>query len=159
MLNNDNTEVNHNINQTSLVTFCSLLAISKQIDSFSQLLTVLAIGIGIIVSWCLSSLPLVILSCLVFIVGVLGKYFALRLCFDKNLFDYLVNHIEHLPKNLVELDEALVKLNLIKSDSVPSRSINDRQYGTLKLLQKQVIILIIQVLLLILTLFLGIFFH
>lgn len=159
MLNNDNTEVSCDVNRTSLVTFCCLLAVSKRIDSFSQLLAVLAIGIGIIISWCIGSLLLVILCCIIFIDGVIGKYYALRLYFDKNLFDYLANNIEQMPKNLIELDRALVGLKLIKSGSLAPRSIIERQHGTLKLLKKQVIVLIVQIVLLILTLFVGIFLH
>lgn len=157
MCNTQHSEITDNINKTTLVTFCSLLSISKPIDCFSQLLTVLALGIAIISSWWTDTVLLTILCCAVFVSGLMAKYYALRLYLDKKLFDYLVNHLDQLPKTLVELDEALIKLKLIKN-TLTLRTLNERQYGTVKLLKKQIIALAIQLLLLIISVFIGIFY-
>lgn len=63
-----------------------------------------------------------------------------------------------MPTILLELDEALGNLNLIKADIRAQRTLVDRQYGTMQLLKRQVIMLIIQLLLLIVTLLTGIFY-
>lgn len=73
------SEITDNINKTQLVTFCNLLAISKPIDCFSQLLTVIALGIAIISSWWANILLLTIFCTAIFIIGLIGKYYALRL--------------------------------------------------------------------------------
>lgn len=159
MSKTQHSEITDNINKTTLMTFCSLLAISKPIDCFSQLLTVLALGIAIISSWWTNISLLTIFCTVIFLIGLIGKYYALRLYLDKKLFDYLANHLEQLPITLLELDETLVNLNLIKAGSREQRTLVDRQQGTMQLLKRQLIMLIVQLLLLIVTFITGIFLH
>lgn len=157
MLKSYSVQTTDHINKTALVTFCSLLGLSKKLDNFSQLLTILVIGIGMIASWWFHAVLLSIFCAVIFIIGVIAKYYALRLSLDKTLFDYLSQNPEQLSEILLELDEALVSFNLIKPNSQSPRTFVDRQHGTIQLLKKQLIMLIIQLLLLIVTLLTGIF--
>lgn len=147
MLSSDNIKLQSQINQTDMATFCSLLTVSQQLDIFSMLLTLSAVIMGLLsgllhFSWLMSSTCLV-----VFLLGIVTKYYAVRIAFDKKLFDYLANHLNQVPDVLNELDQALLKLHLIKSIRSPVRTIKQRQIGTLGLFKVQLIVLAIQLLL------------
>ncbi|MWP62895.1 hypothetical protein [Gilliamella sp. Pas-s25] len=156
MLSCDDTKSTKDANQITLVTFCSLLAISQQLNVLSLLLTIIALCFGMMASWWIGSLLFTICCLVAFLFGLISKYYALRIEFDKKLFDYLIINVDRLPNSLTELDNALLKFNLIKSCQLPVRSISERQKGTIKLLKKQIIWLFLQILLLIGTLMSGI---
>ncbi|MCX8727470.1 hypothetical protein [Gilliamella sp. B2838] len=147
MLSSENIKQQSQINQTDIATFCSLLTVSQQLDIFSMLLTLSAVIMGLLsdllhFSWFMSSTCLV-----VFLLGIVTKYYAVRIAFDKKLFDYLTNHLDQVPDVLNELDQALLKLHLIKLVRTPVRTIKQRQIGTLGLFKVQLIVLAIQLLL------------
>ncbi|KFA59188.1 hypothetical protein A9G48_08240 [Gilliamella sp. wkB18] len=149
MLNHDEYKI-VTVSQTSLVTFCSLLAISLPIGLFSLLLTIIALCFGLITNGIINGpLSLTIFYFMAFIIGLINLYYFLRIQFDKRLFDYLVTCNEQLTNTLIELDNALVTFHLIKSDQLPTRTITARQQGTLRLFKQQIIVLVIQIILLI----------
>lgn len=149
MQSNNKTKSAKITNQTTLVTFCSLLAMSKQFYIFSLAITIITLCFGLIASWWIGSL-LCVIGCLIgFGIGLISKYYALRIEFDKKLFEYLAINVDQLPNKLIELDEALQQLNLINTNQLPTRSIIERQKGTIKLLKKQIFWFILQILLLV----------
>jgi hypothetical protein len=153
MLNHDDAGIATKIatvSQTSLVTFCSILSISLPIGIFSLLLTIIALLFALITSGMInSSLLSTVFYFLAFIMGIVGVYYALRIKFDKKLFDYLATSNECLINTLIDLDNALMDFNLIKSKPLATRTITERQQGTLKLVKQQIIVLVIQIMLLI----------
>ncbi|MWN30895.1 hypothetical protein GQ597_08375 [Gilliamella sp. Pra-s65] len=122
---------------------------SKQFYIFSLAITIITLCFGLIASWWIGSL-LCVIGCLIcLLMGLISKYYALRIEFDKKLFDYLATNVDQLPNKLMELDEALQQLNLINTNQFPTRSIIERQKGTIKLLKKQIFWFILQILLLV----------
>ena len=156
MVNANKTKLIKDINQTTLVTFSNILIISQRLEVFSRSLTLIAFFVGLIAGWCLNSIFLTNCSLMIFLSGLFSQYYALRIAFDKKLFDYLATKHDQLPKVLNELDDALLQLNLIKSKQQPLRSIEDRQKGTLKLFKKQIVLISIQLILAIATVIWGI---
>lgn len=148
MFNSEDTQLTENTSQTALVTFSSLLIISRQLDIMSLMFTMIGLSFALIASLSASSAILIVGYVACFLIGLFSKYYALRIAFDKKLFDYLATKFDQLPNTLKELDDTLIQLNLIKSKTQPSRSITDRQMGTLILLKKQIITLVIQTILL-----------
>lgn len=148
MFNSEDTQLTENTSQTALVTFSSLLIISRQLDIMSLMFTMIGLSFALIASLSASSAMLIVGYVACFLIGLFSKYYALRIAFDKKLFDYLATKFDQLPNTLKELDDTLIQLKLIKSKKQPSRSITDRQMGTLILLKKQIITLVIQTILL-----------
>ncbi|MBC9131343.1 hypothetical protein JMI89_02000 [Frischella sp. Ac48] len=148
MFNSEDTQLTENTSQTALVTFSSLLIISRQLDIMSLMFTMIGLSFALIASLSASSAMLIVGYVACFLIGLFSKYYALRIAFDKKLFDYLATKFDQLPNTLKELDDTLIQLKLIKSKIQPSRSITDRQMGTLILLKKQIITLVIQTILL-----------
>lgn len=148
MFNSEDTQLTENTSQTALVTFSSLLIISRQLDIMSLMFTMIGLSFALIASLSASSAILIVGYVACFLIGLFSKYYALRIAFDKKLFDYLATKFDQLPNTLKELDDTLIQLKLIKSQTQPSRSITDRQMGTLILLKKQIITLVIQTILL-----------
>lgn len=148
MFNSEDTQLTENTSQTALVTFSSLLIISRQLDIMSIMFTMIGLSFALIASLSASSAMLIVGYVACFLIGLFSKYYALRIAFDKKLFDYLATKFDQLPNTLKELDDTLIQLKLIKSKIQPSRSITDRQMGTLILLKKQIITLVIQTILL-----------
>lgn len=156
MVNSNKANMTENINQTALVTFNHLLIISHQLEVFSRLLTLIALFFGLMASWFLNSVLLTSYSLVSFLLGLISQYYAIRIAFDKKLFDYLATKYDQFPDVLDELDNALLQLNLKKSKQQPLRSIEDRQKGTLKLFKKQIFLISMQLILAIVTVILGI---
>lgn len=148
MFNSEDTQLTENTSQTALVTFSSLLIISRQLDIMSLMFTMIGLSFALIASLSASSAILIIGYVACFLIGLFSKYYALRIAFDKKLFDYLATKFDQLPNTLKELDDTLIQLKLIKSQTQATRSITDRQMGTLILLKKQIITLVIQTILL-----------
>ena len=157
MVNSNKANMTENINQTALVTFNHLLIISQRLEVFSRLLTLIALCFGLMASWYLNSVFLTSCSLVSFLVGLISQYYALRIAFDKKLFDYLATKYDQFPDVLDELDNALLQLNLKKSKQQPLRSIEDRQKGTLKLFKNQIVLISMQLIFAIATVILGVF--
>ena len=139
MLSSNNRSQN-SVTKIDIVTFCCFLSISKHIDLFSILLTILAAIVALIHI----SLTSLTISCLIiFILGLMSKYYAIRIDFDRKLFVYLSEHVDHLPEELLAMDKALANLQLIKPHQ-SSRTIAERQKGILSLFKKQIILFLLQ---------------
>lgn len=135
-----NDRSQNSVTKIDLVMFCCFLSISKQINLFSMLLTTLAAFVALIHI----SLTLLTICCLIiFILGLMSKYYAIRIDFDRKLFVYLSEHVDHLPEELLAMDKALVNLQLIKSHQ-SSRTVAERQKGILSLFKKQIILFLLQ---------------
>ncbi|OCG38449.1 hypothetical protein [Gilliamella sp. Gris1-4] len=157
MLNHDEPKKFTTDCQTSLVTFCSLLTISLSTGLLLLIFTITALCFGLISNWMINdALPLTLFCFAAFIMGLIGIYYTLRIQFDKQLFNYLSTRNKQLSNTLIELDNALLTLHLIKSNQLTKRTIIERQQGTLRLFRKQITLLIIQIILLIGAWFSGI---
>ena len=139
MLSSNNSWQN-SVTKVDLVTFCCFLSLSKHIDIFSMLLSLLVVFVALLSSW---AIPLTIICLMIFILGSISKYYAIRIDFDKKLFEYLSEHVDHLPEELLAMDKALVNLQLIKSHQ-SSRTVTERQRGILSLFKKQIILFLLQ---------------
>ena len=139
MLSSNNRSQN-SVTKIDIVTFCCFLSISKHIDLFSILLTILAAIVALIHV----SLTSLTISCLIiFILGLMSKYYAIRIDFDRKLFEYLSEHVDHLPEELLAMDIALANLQLIKPHQ-SSRTLSERQKGILSLFKRQVVLFLLQ---------------
>lgn len=139
MLSSNNRSQN-SVTKIDIVTFCCFLSISKHIDLFSMLLTILAAIVALIHI----SLTSLTISCLIiFILGLMSKYYAIRIDFDRKLFEYLSEHVDHLPEELLAMDIALANLQLIKPHQ-SSRTLSERQKGILSLFKRQVVLFLLQ---------------
>lgn len=139
MLKSNNRSQN-SVTKIDIVTFCCFLSISKHIDLFSILLTILAAIVALIHI----SLTSLTISCLIiFILGLMSKYYAIRIDFDRKLFEYLSEHVDHLPEELLAMDIALANLQLIKPHQ-SSRTLSERQKGILSLFKRQVVLFLLQ---------------
>ena len=136
-----NDRSQNSVTKIDLVMFCCFLSISKQINLFSMLLTTLAAFVALIHI----SLTLLTICCLIiFILGLMSKYYAIRIDFDKKLFEYLSEHVDHLSEELLAMDKALANLQLIKPHQ-SSRTITERKKGILSLFKKQIVLFSLQI--------------
>ena len=136
-----NDRSQNSVTKIDLVMFCCFLSISKQINLFSMLLTTLAAFVALIHI----SLTLLTICCLIiFILGLMSKYYAIRIDFDKKLFEYLSEHVDHLSEELLAIDKALANLQLIKPHQ-SSRTFTERQKGILSLFKKQIVLFLLQI--------------
>ena len=139
MLSSNNRSQN-SVTKIDIVTFCCFLSISKHIDLFSILLTILTAIVALIHV----SLTSLTISCLIiFILGLMSKYYAIRIDFDRKLFEYLSEHVDHLPEELLAMDITLANLQLIKPHQ-SSRTLSERQKGILSLFKRQVVLFLLQ---------------
>ena len=139
MLSSNNRSQN-SVTKIDIVTFCCFLSISKHIDLFSILLTILAAIVALIH---ISLTSLTICCLIIFILGLMSKYYAIRIDFDRKLFEYLSEHVDHLPEELLAMDIALANLQLIKPHQ-SSRTLSERQKGILSLFKRQVVLFLLQ---------------
>ena len=139
MLSSNNSSQN-SVTKVDLVTFCCFLSLSKPIDIFSMLLTILAAIVALIY---ISLTSLTICCLIIFILGLMSKYYAIRIDFDRKLFEYLSEYVDHLPEELLAMDKALANLQLIKPHQ-SSRTLSERQKGILSLFKRQVVLFLLQ---------------
>lgn len=137
MLSSD--PLQNSISKTDLQIFCHFLSISRQIDIYSMLLSVLGAFVALI---SFGEGALTIFCLIIFLLGLVSKYYAIRVAFDKKLFEYLANHADHLQNELLVMDKALINLKLIKDSTL--RTVDDRQKGVLSLLRFQIILFLLQ---------------
>lgn len=125
----------------------SLLRQGRSLDQLSTGLTLMGVLFGLAQLLMTSIIPLcLILSTGLIILGLLQKYWALRVAFDADLFALVARNAEPLPERTRSLDLALQNLGL-QSATRAGRPWAERQRGALKLLRKQAILLAAQVLL------------
>ena len=126
-----------------LQVVASLLRRGRSLDQLSTGLTLLGVLFGLAQLLMVSITPIcLLLSLWMIILGLLQKYWALRVAFDADLFALMAKDIERTG----ELDQTLQALGLQPANR-PSRPWTERRRGALKLLRKQAYLLGAQVLL------------
>lgn len=99
--------------EMQLFTVAGLLRRGKALDGLSSALTLLGLAIGLAPLLGAVAQPLGALFCaLLVLLGLLEKYWALRVALDAELFQRLANDAERLPLRTLDLDQALVRLGL-----------------------------------------------
>ena len=126
-----------------LQVVASLLRRGRSLDQLSTGLTLLGVLFGLAQLLMASIAPIcLLLSLWMIILGLLQKYWALRVAFDADLFALMARDVERTG----ELDQTLQTLGLHPANR-PSRPWAERQRGALKLLRKQAYLLGAQVIL------------
>ncbi|AIG03875.1 Uncharacterised protein [Pseudomonas fluorescens] len=126
-----------------LQVVASLLRRGRSLDQLSTGLTLLGVLFGLAQLLMASIAPIcLLLSLWMIILGLLQKYWALRVAFDADLFALMARDVERTG----ELDQTLQTLGLQPANR-PSRPWAERQRGALKLLRKQAYLLGAQVIL------------
>ena len=126
-----------------LQVVASLLRRGRSLDQLSTGLTLLGVLFGLAQLLMVSITPIcLLLSLWMIVLGLLQKYWALRVAFDADLFALMAKDIERTG----ELDQSLQSLGLQPANRT-SRPWTERQRGALKLLRKQAYLLGAQVLL------------
>lgn len=126
-----------------LQVVASLLRRGRSLDQLSTGLTLLGVLFGLAQLLMVSITPIcLLLSLWMIILGLLQKYWALRVAFDADLFALMAKDIERTG----ELDQSLQSLGLQPANRT-SRPWAERQRGALKLLRKQAYLLGAQVVL------------
>ncbi|MDM3885256.1 hypothetical protein QSV36_06495 [Pseudomonas sp. BCRC 81390] len=127
----------------NLLVVASLLGRGKQLERLSDGLTLLALAYGLAPLLNVSLPPLASLLCIVLVVlGVLHKYWAIRVAVDADLFAHLVKSSD-LPADTLALDRALFELKL-KPQAADSRAWPARSQAALALLRRQAVCLGLQ---------------
>ncbi|MCJ8205185.1 hypothetical protein [Pseudomonas sp. RGM2987] len=125
----------------------SLLRRGHSLDQFSTGLTLLAalLGLG---QWLLGRMDpwLLLFSAVLFTLGVLQKYWALRVAFDADLFQRVADGTQPLAERTEALDRALSALGLQPAER-GGRLWTERSHGALRLLRRQSLLLAAQVIL------------
>ncbi|WP_339409323.1 hypothetical protein [Pseudomonas sp. EA_35y_Pfl2_R5] len=133
--------------EMQLFTVASLLRRGKALDGFSCGLSAIALGVGLAPLLGATAQPgTAILCSLLILLGVIQKYWALRVALDAELFQRLADNAEQLPMHTGDLDETLIKLKLQPANPV-SRSWDERSHAALRLLRRQAVWLLSQLLL------------
>lgn len=126
-----------------LQVVASLLRRGRSLDQLSTGLTLLGVLFGLAQLLMVSITPIcLLLSLWMIVLGLLQKYWALRVAFDADLFTLMAKDIERTG----ELDQTLQTLGLQPVNRA-SRPWTERRRGALKLLRKQAYLLGAQVLL------------
>lgn len=126
----------------NLRVVASLLGRGKQLERLSDGLTLLALAYGL-APCCAPLQPLASLLCGVLLVlGVMHKYWAIRVAIDAELFTHLASS-NHLAADTQALDRALFELKL-KPQATDARAWPDRSQAALNLLRRQAVCLGLQ---------------
>lgn len=136
--------------QMNLVVLVSLLKQSTKIDRFSSIITATSLLLLVIVMFLFAdSLIMIILSVVIFVLGIVEKYFAIRVDFDRELFKSLQNYSSsELSSVLESMDRSLCQFGLIKKNYDPLRNLESRIVGAVNLLKKQLFCSVMQTILL-----------
>ncbi|MBV4464638.1 hypothetical protein AB7M29_000613 [Pseudomonas sp. F-14 TE3623] len=124
----------------------SLLRRGRTLDQLSTGLTLLGVLFGLLQLLLITpTAPFLILSAWLIILGLWQKYWALRVAFDADLFTLMARDADTLSDRTQALDQALQNLGLQPANRA-GRPWIERQRGGLKLLRKQAVLLVAQVL-------------
>ena len=137
------------VSKLHLQLLATLLRRGVAIDRASSVLTVLALLLGLAACLGLEVNAWVLLVVLLlFLLGVIEKYWAQRVAIDAELFELLAQRADNFEVAGRELDIALHALNL--APAVVTRSLAERSRGALALLRWQIGVLVAQGLLVVL---------
>jgi hypothetical protein len=129
-----------------LQVVASLLRRGRALDQLSTGLTLLGVVFGLLQLLLITPVALgLLLSGWLIVLGLLQKYWALRVAFDADLFDAVAQDADAVPHRTVDLDQALQSLGLQPANRA-GRPWAERQRGALKLLRNQAVLVAAQVL-------------
>lgn len=135
------------VTDMELHALASLLRRGRSLDQLSTGLALLGVLLGLGPWWFPGLSPwTVVLGALLLILGVLQKYWALRVAFDADLFQRVADSALPLSQSASTLDQALAALGL-QPAAQGGRPWNERRDGALKLLRRQAMLLAAQALL------------
>lgn len=135
------------VTEMQLFTLASLLRRGKALDGLSSAVSLLGLAIGLAPLLGAVAQPLGALFCaLLLLLGLVEKYWALRVALDAELFQHLADDAEHLALRTPDLDQALTQLGL-QPANLAARSWDERSRGALRLLRLQAFWLLAQLLL------------
>jgi hypothetical protein len=133
--------------EIQLFTVASLLRRGKALDGLSSAVSLLGLAIGLAPLLGVTAQPFSALFCvLLVLLGLVEKYWALRVALDAELFQCLADDAEHLARRTLDLDQALTRLGL-QPANLAVRSWDERSRGALRLLRLQALSLFAQLLL------------
>lgn len=124
----------------------SLLRRGQTLDNLSTGMTLIGLVFGL--AQLLITLPtplFLIAAAAIVLLGLIEKYYALRVAFDADLFLKVASDDQRLAERTEALDQALVMLKFQSVDK-SGRSWALRSQGALKLLRQQVLFLAVQLL-------------
>lgn len=122
----------------------SLLRQGKNLDTLSTGITLISVLCSLIPLWLSNiSITYILLFLGLVCIGLLQKYYALRVAFDADLFTLVAQQPAQQDANTQALDQALNEMGL-KAASSSERSWAQRQQGALRLLRNQAIVLVVQ---------------
>lgn len=124
-----------------------LLRQGRSLDQLSSGLSLLALGLGLAIA--LLSMPspcTATVAASIVLLGLVQKYWALRVAFDAELFALLAADASRLDQRTQALDQALANLDLQPANNA-ARPWFERGRGALRLLRIQSLVLAAQVLL------------
>ena len=135
------------ITDMELHTVASLLRRGQSLDQLSTGLTLLAVLLGL-GQWLVGVIDpwLLLLSAVLIVLGLLEKYWALRVAFDADLFQRMADSSQSLAERTYTLDQALTSLGLQPAERT-GRLWTERRHGALLLLRRQSRLLAVQVVL------------
>ncbi|MHA6491791.1 hypothetical protein ACX0MV_00935 [Pseudomonas borbori] len=132
--------------EMKLQLVASMLRRGRSLDWLSSGLTLIAMLIGLAPLTGLPAHPFSAACCALLVAtGVLGKYWALRVALDAELFQHLADAPEQLQDRAAALDQALVQLGLQPAGQ-QGRAWDERCRGALRLLRAQALTLTFQLL-------------
>lgn len=136
-----------------LLLVAALLRRGRSLDRFSSALSLIAVLFGL-APWlgAAGSLSMASLCVLLLVVGMLEKYWALRVALDAELFAHLAQTGDGLEAQTRALDQALLNLRL-QGPEHGVRTWDSRCQGALGLLRKQVLCLLLQVMIVVFGIF------
>lgn len=131
--------------QADLLLVAALLRRGRSLDHLSSALSLVAVVFGL-APWLgvQASMGLALICTSLLIAGLAEKYWALRVALDAELFQRLAEAGEQLEQQTHALDQALQNLGLQNAQQA-GRSWSNRCQGTLSLLRKQALCLLLQV--------------
>lgn len=133
--------------EMQLFTVASLLRRGRAMDRLSSALTLFGLAIGLAPLLGATAQPLSAVFCaLLVLLGLIEKYWALRVALDAELFQHLAGDTERLSARTIDLDQALLGLGLQPANKT-ARSWDERSRGALCLLRLQAFWLLAQLLL------------
>ena len=127
-----------------LILVASLLRRGSSLNGLSSALTVLALALGFYCALMASATLAFSLSmALLVLLGLVQKFYAMRVALDADLFEAMANAGEALPEKTRQLDDALATYVGVPAEMSGS-TWSERSRGALKLLRRQVMLCAVQ---------------
>ncbi len=141
--------------QADLLLVAALLRRGRSLDHCSAALSLVAVLFGLAPWLGAPASPALALICgALLITGLAEKYWALRVALDAELFQRLAEAGEQLDSQTHALDQALQNLGLQNAQQ-GGRTWHVRCHGALRLLRKQALCLLLQIVIVVLGIFIA----